>query len=84
MNFLLLSLLFFGFHYGFQGLFLSRLKNQYSDTFARISRPGMFTNYYIQKTDAYSIFMHEKEWLQLADNYLNRFNMAKQLCLAPL
>jgi len=82
MSFLLLSLLFFGIHYGFQGLFLSRLKNHYPDTYKKISYPTMFTNYYLQKTDAYSVFMHDKGWQALNDKCLNACHVTKQIFLA--
>lgn len=81
MNFLLYSLVFFGFHYFFHGLFLRRLKTTYPKIFIEIDRPSLFTGYYLQKTDEYSIFMHEKKWRVLEDNQLKQFNVFKQTSL---
>lgn len=82
MSFLLLSLLFFAIHYGFQGLFLSHLKRHHSDVYKKIAYPTMFTNYYLQKTDAYSVFMHDKGWQALNDKHLNIYHVTKQIFLA--
>jgi len=82
MSFLVLSLLFFAVHYGFQGLFLSRLKKHHPHVYKNIAYPTMFTNYYLQKTDVYSVFMHDKGWQPLNDKRLNVYHVSKQIFLA--
>ncbi|MGH1486350.1 MAG: hypothetical protein ACRBCI_09010 [Cellvibrionaceae bacterium] len=78
INFLVLSLLSFLCHFYFHHLFLKHISKNYPDTFKRIDKPTIFTKYHIQRTDQYSVFMFDKQWKSLEDNYLEKMNLCRQ------
>ena len=81
LNLFAISLLVFLLHFYFHWQFLKHIAKHYPGTFKQIDSPKVFTKYHIQKTDAYSVFMFDKEWKAFNDNYLDRMHKLKQIFL---